>query len=446
MKRHFEEFCLNTYAHGFKYLTLNNISLLERRTWSIIITLFLAVSFYCSFLTWFEAFEKQTVTVPDTPNYPISNFFFPAVTICNFNVISKSRALKTSKNLSKNKTQNFSPKEIETKLHLLKYLTDVHYSPLHQNDLNKLHVVLENNKIEASSLLKYLSPTCTEMMQRCTWKGQHMDCGVLFKSIVTPYGVCCSFNYFGFKENVKNFTKDITAIETLKRVSATGYLTSLETVVNTLSEDYFATIVPSIGHKIIVHFPYDFPDRNSQMLLQYIQGLILVSVNPSLYRTDVNVNSLDINLRKCAFMGEKQLDYFAYTYHNCMSECRAHLIKDFCGCVPFYYLQFYENLSKYTYVIYIIFRKFYCYSVGVKLNNQSVVRVFFDDLVSTRYTTSLQHYWHTILGRIGGVLGLLIGFSTTSLIEILYFFVIRPIIDILFQYRIIFLYVKGSYK
>ncbi|KAF5283919.1 hypothetical protein FQR65_LT13680 [Abscondita terminalis] len=327
------------------------------------------------------------------------------------------------------------------------------------------------------------------MMERCTWKGQHVPCDMLFKSVATPYGFCCSFNYFGLKQDSMARLYTVSP-QAPKRVSATGFLTGLEIIVNSILEDYFTRIIPSIGHKIILHFPYDFPDRNSQMLLQYIEELLLISVHPVLYRIDNNVKALEIDQRNCSFVGEKRLEYFTYTFHNCMSECRANLIRNICECVPFYYIHFYnystmksiricnlrdsicinQNIDRIyksysnctcmqncNYVRYSvetsssIFTKQFVnhkpalYS-GVKLNNQSVIRIYFDDLVSTRYTTSLRYYWHTILGRIGGVLGILIGLSATSLIEIMYFFIIRPIIDILFQYRIIYFYAKNGYK
>lgn len=42
---------------------------------------------------------------------------------------------------------------------------------------------------------------------------------------------------------------------------------------------------------------------------------------------------------------------------------------------------------------------------------------------------------YLFLGLIGGIMGLFLGFSIISVVELLYFFTIRPILVLILQYR-----------
>jgi hypothetical protein len=52
-----------------------------------------------------------------------------------------------------------------------------------------------------------------------------------------------------------------------RRVSACGYLTALEILVNSDPNDYFATQIAAIGHRILIHNPHHYPDWSIQNML-----------------------------------------------------------------------------------------------------------------------------------------------------------------------------------
>lgn len=58
------------------------------------------------------------------------------------------------------------------------------------------------------------------------------------------------------------------------------------------------------------------------------------------------------------------------------------------------------------------------HSQGVKLQNQSIIHVFYNDIVSTRYRTDMYQNWMSVLAMFGGLTGLFLGFSLVTGYEI----------------------------
>lgn len=96
------------------------------------------------------------------------------------------------------------------------------------------------------------------------------------------------------------------------------------------------------------------------------------------------------------------------------------------------------------------------YSKDIVLEDQSLIHVYFNDLISTLYRKDATQNWLGILGKIclclrnknrifqylrfsvasfGGLLGLLLGFSFVTGFELIYFFTIRPLLDHLTERR-----------
>lgn len=76
---------------------------------------------------------------------------------------------------------------------------------------------------------------------------------------------------------------------------------------------------------------------------------VFLSISPTeTYSTPV-VKKLSVSNRKCLFYDERLamsvnssitgMEFYHYSYVNCMTACRAQAIKFKCGCLPFYYDQ-----------------------------------------------------------------------------------------------------------
>lgn len=123
-----------------------------------------------------------------------------------------------------------------------------------------------------------------------------------------------------------------------RRVSACGYLTALEVLVNSYPANYFGTQIAAIGHRVLIHNSYIYPDWGIQNLLTEKGIINLIGITPSKTYSTESIKNIEVSKRKCLFNNESQLHNFVnYNYNNCIVECRMNLSRQFCGCIPFFY-------------------------------------------------------------------------------------------------------------
>jgi len=72
---------------------------------------------------------------------------------------------------------------------------------MHIHKLTILFPSLPSIFPDSHYLLTQVAPKCEELLLRCVWKDRvHEPCSTMFKLHKTYEGYCCSFNYFGIKE------------------------------------------------------------------------------------------------------------------------------------------------------------------------------------------------------------------------------------------------------
>ncbi|KYB27274.1 sodium channel protein Nach [Tribolium castaneum] len=485
-----KQFCLNTALHGYRFIVLPKRILLERVFWTTIVTISLISAVVLLLLAWINFQENPTLLVTDSTHYPIWNYPFPAVTICSFNKILKRRAVALAEELDK--AYCITTEELANDLRIVFQLIYNNNKNIPQRNYSRLQDILDYNEYPIEDVMKYLAPKCSELLQRCKWKGEEKRCESLFEPIKTTEGYCCAFNYYALKNHTFGgaLANKIPAYP--RRVSACGYLTALEVLVNSYPADYFGTQIAAIGHRVLIHNSYVYPDWGIQNLLTEKGIINLIGVTPSKTYSTESIRGIDVSKRKCLFNNESQLHNFVhYNFQNCIIECRMNLSRQYCGCIPFYYqhetgtypktrtcnLRDVQCLTDHRkllmssvpgydfsrigpdhkwgteqqicrkclpdcdYVEYAgeassgVFTREYSSNQlnlygGIVIKDQSVVRVYFNDLVATKNRRDVIFSWHTLLAFYGGLLGLFTGFSFVSAIELVYFFTIRLLIDV----------------
>ncbi|XP_054744361.1 pickpocket protein 11-like [Anastrepha obliqua] len=469
-------YCNSTSLHGFNYVTLKGSTANERRFWIATVIVSIIISIVLVTVSWFSNRENPTVTVIESAHYPTWNIPFPAVTICNFNKISKMKALILAKILKRPSTVS------EEKLLSLFRLTMFFNFALNHSkeDLRIFKDILTINNITMSQLTEQLKPDCMEMMSKCIWKATSMRCDSVFQPVKAIEGVCCSFNYYARATN--NFPRKI-AYQIPKRpyrVTGCGYATGLSVVLNPMASDYFGTYLSSYGFRLLIHDAYNFPDENSDSKVVSSGHETFVRINPeSTYATN-DIRKIDVKMRGCLFSDERELSWMQrYSFVNCMSECRTTILYNRCGCIPLdlpnngsfstcdlnemqcvvktrdiFSLALPTNNKTLT-----VMQKTDGFPCGclpdcefnnypseitmgqldsklisarrrenksVSANEQIILHVFFNDLMSKRYRKDIFQDWLSSLASFGGLLGLIMGFSLVTAFEFLYFLTFRP--------------------
>ncbi|BFF93891.1 sodium channel protein Nach [Drosophila madeirensis] len=468
-------YCQTTSLHGFSYITRQDISRNERLFWLIVVILSISTSIVLVVVSWQWARQTPTVTVIESSHFPTWNIPFPAVTICNFNKISKLKAINLLQQMQVPAGVNRS------ELHSLFNLTLLPVDNMISNSsLQTYDRILKLNNITLTTLTSQLSPDCIDMISSCIWKGINTRCDSLFQRIETMEGQCCSFNYFGGVTN--NFPEKI-AYQVPKRpyrVTGCGYPTGLTVLLSPMASDYYGTFFSGYGFQLLLHDAYNFPDENSETKVVTSTRESFVRINPeSTYATN-DIRRMDLSLRNCLFGSEREMRGLKrYSFINCMFECRVVMILDLCGCIPPYVHNngsfkvcdvldancmiqgkrlFSHALANLNISLSIV-RETNSFPCGCLPDCQSnhyvsestmgrldvsyfanrpgssndtdriLLHVFFSDLMSTRYRTDIFQNWLSALASFGGLLGLIMGFSIVTAFEFLYFLTFRPIFN-----------------
>ncbi|XP_044020897.1 sodium channel protein Nach-like [Aphidius gifuensis] len=427
---------------------------------------------------WEYNSSRSTLTVIKTTHRGIWNYPFPAVTVCNLNRISAKKA-KQFRNIPKNITRNGVVQQ-------LRYLLALFDPGVFDNldNIHHLQNLLDNNNVTVVDVMRQISPDCSRLLIGCKWKGNQVNCGKIIKQSLSRDGFCCSFNY------TSPFDSSVIQKQNFEKVTSCGYQTGLTIAINPEPDDYLAPLLGSYGVKILLHFPYNYPDYNAVSKLIGMGYQVFLSISPTEIYSTPAVRKLSISNRKCLFHDENinmpvnssniGMEFYHYSYINCMTACRAEAIISKCGCLPFYYEQKSTRICNLTDVKCLKENRdffdtsFPGYDSKIKVTNeliqntdrpcnclpdctlyqydiedsqgtlkmtksyaddpflkdlnitsQSTVHIFFADLVSLQYCRNVYFDWHNLFASFGGLLGLFAGFSLMSGCELIYFFIIR---------------------
>jgi acid-sensing ion channel, other len=115
---------------------------------------------------------------------------------------------------------------------------------------------MELNNENVNYLMERLQPKCSDILERCKWKGSLMRCDSLFQAINTSEGYCCSFNNYAFPKSNYD-AKMISSIpKQARRVTACGYQTGLTLLLKPFVDDYFGTDIASNGFRVRISLEF----------------------------------------------------------------------------------------------------------------------------------------------------------------------------------------------
>ncbi|CAO1413325.1 unnamed protein product [Diamesa tonsa] len=266
------------------------------------------------------------------------------------------------------------------------------------------------------------------------------------------------------------------------RVLGSGITAGLNLELRVKSSDIdYACKGPVQGFKIALHTSGEMPQMNHVFYQVPLKQQVLIAVKPEVITTSPGLHSYSPKRRQCYFNGENKLKFFkVYTQSNCELECLTEFTLKQCGCVKFSQphnsstkvcnldmVECYRNAEKNfmkqkleeklheesiqtenvniheckclpacTSIEYNAeisqsqyeYSEFYKIMKNTNYNSEyvlSTVNIYFKEtnIISSRRS---ELYGITeFLANCGGLLGLFMGFSLISLVEVFYFFVFK---------------------
>ncbi|KAL3285478.1 hypothetical protein HHI36_000010 [Cryptolaemus montrouzieri] len=430
----FRDFTKHTSIHGLKYVCQKNLLLAERIFWAIATLVGIGLAVYMTTLFWGRYTSNPTRTTIKTLHAPTIAIPFPAVTLCNENVVIGSKVQEFIRSL---KYDNNSESDLEDAFLELEAFTNPKKISWNEESMKQLNKVLNENNYDLAGTMAKVGQNCNELFVKCQWNFQNVNCTDLFLDSYTKSGMCCTFYGFGRNKNKQTFTDNY------------GTEGTLSVIVNPLIEPNKFT-EGSRGLRVLLHNSLSYPDfralkkiisTGTQTHLQIIGTRIMCSAE---------VARLSIEQRECVFPGEVRLKYFkTYTDANCLIERETDELMRICRCVP-YYFHFSETDS-------VEDNEESCpspcedslyevKSTHVKLEKGDFYHIKEADNMEhlEEHTTHLKIYFvkfqkvlrrdllfstASLMASVGGIYSLFIGCSFLTICEIIYYCTLRLIVN-----------------
>lgn len=236
--------------------------------------------------------------------------------------------------------------------------------------------------------------------------------------------------------------------------------------------EYFCSSTSSCGFKVLVHSPIETPALANYGFFLSTGVETQVVITPKISEASSLIRNIPIQQRQCLFANEASLSFFKiYSKKNCEMECASKMTEHECGCTLFWMPRSYDNDSKicnrkqaacYEQVLYKIaytldsdYSCDYCLPACFEINygreissarlgfqefltaivvpknmtgirDVAIVHIFFSETSYGGFTKNELFGFTEFLSNTGGLLGLFMGFSVISLIEVVYFVSLRP--------------------
>ncbi|XP_047986420.1 pickpocket protein 28-like [Leguminivora glycinivorella] len=196
-------------------------------------------------------------------------------------------------------------------------------------------------KSNISDLMLSLTPTCEESLIKCSWKGVVQDCKSLFRTQITQFGFCCTFNYYNTEAGRKKEDPDYPLDKPyILNNQETGPYNGLTLAVDAKTHEYLYSTRQSYGFDVLFFDRYDYADQTAGGLVHRVVSLgsqYDMGIDPYTYYSTSDIKRFPFEKRQCKFADEMQSEYNNYySLSNCLVRCRMRTLERLCNCVPFF--------------------------------------------------------------------------------------------------------------
>ncbi|XP_017150946.1 pickpocket protein 19 [Drosophila miranda] len=441
-----EGYISRSHIHGLYVLFLPTMRRRMRVLWSLALICACSVLIYVSYLLAKRYHNKHFQTTIANSHAPIHQIAFPVIIICNKNRLNWSRLpeVRSRYNITPSQEQLFE-----------RILTAYDGLSFHQF---KVFESLENQPLQALNHLNFtqivseMSWRCDEILSDCSWHTSARNCCHLFRPRRLPLGYCLAFNEVEQRRNGDFGVGTGLLLRLLLHADhhAPGNLESKGFVLNIVESSVW------FGYPIEV-----MPHTRTN-----------VAVTAVYHYFDESTLSLPSSRRRCVMDYEQGSEHFhtlmgqKYMLENCQAECQQRYLLRYCNCTldlfypPSNYtacqakdlpclaahqhlLQNFEQSGEHPYVhredaglmcdclhncksltLVTELRKIILQpwlQPNATLINGMWLNVFFKKSFMLTYKTKLIYTWVDLLVSFGGICQLCLGCSMISLLEFLYF-------------------------
>ncbi|XP_037029673.1 pickpocket protein 28-like [Bradysia coprophila] len=475
----FRQYLRNSTLHGLKYVGDSTITLFERIFFGLMFSVVVALSAY--FITNVYDKYKSSPMIISLNSRPtdITKLPFPAVTVCNMNQALKSVVANYAvdsdefsmiqsicavavdedvKNSKTGKWSDFQKVLIDVSQSCKDMLISCNYGGFEYNCSDVFVTVLTdeglcctfngvNRKFIAKPNIKSdnLDPQEFNM-------SQHLD---KFANQWTPE--------MGFaSDELKNHKLGYP-----RSTVGTGAHLGLSVILNAGISEYYCSSTSSYGFKILLHNPTEAPQISNYGTSISNGYESRVVITPALSEASATVRNMPLNVRYCLFEEENHLQYFStYSRRNCQMECNALYFLKYCNCILYWMPRFYDDIpicgrsnddcvDDVTNQLNAQKNSSFscdscmpgCFEVnyharvsmapllhgapvlaekGLSGPNVSIAHIFYQYRFFRSEKKDELIGFTELLSNTGGLLGLFMGFSLFSFVEIFYYLSIRP--------------------
>ncbi|XP_044264370.1 sodium channel protein Nach-like [Tribolium madens] len=459
----FKDFAENTSIHGLRYAVRRDIVIYEKIFWVFVVLTGLGGAGYMTVLFWNRYTSNPTRTSILTDFAPNTAVPFPAVTICNINRIMADRLEEFMGKLA---MREEDVEIVRRAFPQLLAFVAIDRKVYNMSELMVLHKVLvTNNYNDIGVVMKKISQSCNEMIRKCEWEFETVPCERLFQETLTTDGNCCSFNYLREYINVFRFSERRRPVYT----PFNGFNAGLKLLLDPDIQAVQYSTLHSSGLKVMVHSAWDYPGSGSiyKIVSAGRQSYLQVSASKIVCSSDFE--KLSIQQRQCAYYDDVKLRYFKfYSDTNCLTECEAKYLYAKCECVPFYYPFSTKRICNLTSIPCLhdaigttlvnitkacncpsqcedVFYNVLSSTASLGREEAAPTSDFFEDQNVTDSSIALYVYYQGqtqtilykdiitstiyLLSSFGGVYSLFLGCSFISVVEIIYYFTFRLLVN-----------------
>ncbi|XP_072396006.1 pickpocket protein 28-like [Diabrotica undecimpunctata] len=475
-----EHYCDKTTLHGLRYVGDTSLTVCERVFW--LLSFSVAIAFAAYYITnIYQKWNSSPVIISFSPfDAQLKSIPFPSVTICNMN-----QAKKTEVNKIK---ADGNPLDMKLLDDICNGNDSSHNNYTEQYDWTMLRNFLIRVGNSCSDMLKACKWSSDKKNCEDLFNNDLTDEGLCCSfNRLPPTKIFRNPNDISllnqtYPENVYDWSPEVgfSNLEEYddenmvpKRPLGAGAHLGLSVLLDAQVDEYYCSSTSSIGFKVIISNPIETPKMADFGTLLSPGVEARFSIKPSVREASKNLRSVPIKKRQCYFANERRLVYYrSYTQTNCNLECQSNYTFEKCKCIPYYLprnksikacgrmdqecaqdakenmektngngtscsclpgcfelvftdMKSFGQLSKELNVT--TFGEDVIINTTHLMTNMAVVHFFFSNSQFSKLVKDELYGFTEILSNVGGLLGLCMGFSFLSVVEILYFITIKRI-------------------